>query len=128
SYAEPRADGNGTSVARGRLSEDRARVENVEVIFRAMPSYSNSAHYGSRLAFGPDGMLYITTGERFDRPMRMHAQRLDNHLGKTLRIRPDGSVPDDNPFANRPDARPEIWSLGHRNIQAAAFDERGRYW
>lgn len=128
SYAEPREGGNGTAVARGVLSSDRRRVDDVRVIFRALPTYDGTAHFGSRLAFGPDGMLYITTGDRSDAPMRRHAQELDNHLGKVLRIAPDGSVPDDNPFAGRAEARPEIWSLGHRNIQAAAFDPQGRLW
>lgn len=129
SYAEPRrGGGNGTTVARGVLSADRRRLEQVQVIFRAEPTYAGRAHFGSRLAFGPDGMLYITTGDRFDTPMRMHAQQLDNHLGKVLRIAPDGSVPRDNPFVGQPDARPEIWSLGHRNVQAMAFDPQGRLW
>jgi glucose/arabinose dehydrogenase len=128
SYAEPRQGGNGTSVARGVLSADRQRVDQVRVIFRAMPTYDGSMHYGSRLAFGPDGMLYITTGERSDKPMRKYAQQLDSDLGKVLRIRPDGSVPGDNPFAGKAGARPEIWTLGHRNIQAAAFDPEGRLW
>ena len=128
SFTEPRSDGNGTSVARGTLSADRRSVENAQVIFRALPSYSNNMHFGSRLNFGPDGMLYITTGERSDTPMRQHAQRLDGHLGKILRIRPDGTVPADNPFVGRSDAKPEIWTLGHRNIQAAAFDAQGRLW
>ena len=129
SYAEPRrGGGNGTTVARGVLSPDRRRLEQVQVIFRAEPAYAGRNHFGSRLAFGPDGMLYITTGDRFDTPMRMHAQRLDNHLGKVLRIAPDGSVPQDNPFVGQADARPEIWSLGHRNIQAMAFDPQGRLW
>lgn len=128
SYSEPRADGNGTSVARGVLSADRSRLDDVRVIFRALPSYSNGMHYGSRLAFGPDGMLFVTTGERSDREMRMHAQQLDNHLGKIMRIRPDGSVPDDNPFVGQAGAMPEIWSYGHRNTQALAFDADGRLW
>ena len=128
SYAEPREGGNGTSVARGVLSADRQRLDQVRVIFRAVPTYDGTMHYGSRLAFGPDGMLYITTGERSDKPMRKYAQQLDSDLGKVLRIRPDGSVPDDNPFAGQDGARPEIWTLGHRNIQAAAFDPQGRLW
>lgn len=128
SYSEPREGGNGTSVARGVLSADRRRLEDVRVIFRALPTYDGRMHFGSRLAFGPDGMLYITTGDRSDRPMRQYAQRLDSHLGKVLRIAPDGSVPGDNPFVGQPDAKPEIWSLGHRNIQAAAFDPTGRLW
>lgn len=128
SYAEPRQDGNGTAVARGVLSADRRGLEQVQVIFRALPTYEGTKHFGSRLAFGPDGKLYITTGERSDAPMRQYAQRLDSHLGKILRINRDGSVPDDNPFVGRPDAQPEIWTLGHRNVQAAAFDPQGRLW
>jgi glucose/arabinose dehydrogenase len=128
SYSEPRQAGNGTTVARGVLSADRQRLEQVRVIFRAMPTYDGTMHYGSRLAFGPDGMLYVTLGERSDRPIRPQAQQLDSHMGKILRIAPDGSVPKDNPFADESGARPEIWSLGHRNVQAAAFDPEGRLW
>jgi glucose/arabinose dehydrogenase len=128
SYAEPRQGGNGTSVGTGVLSPDRQRLEQVRVIFRALPNYDGDKHYGSRLNFGPDGMLYITTGERSDRPMRQYAQRLDSHLGKVLRIKPDGSAPADNPFVGRANAMPEIWTLGHRNVQAAAFDAQGQLW
>ena len=128
SYSEPRQGGNATSVARGVLSQDRKTLDQVRVIFRAMPTYDGTMHYGSRLAFGPDGTLYITLGERSDKPMRPQAQRLDSDMGKIVRINPDGSAPKDNPFAGQADARPEIWSLGHRNIQAAAFDPQGRLW
>jgi glucose/arabinose dehydrogenase len=128
SYAEPRDGGNGTAVARGTLSQDTRRLEQVRVIFRGLPTYDGALHFGSRLAFGPDGMLFITTGERSDRRMRRRAQALDNHLGKVVRIHPDGSVPSDNPFAGERRARPEIWTLGHRNVQAAAFDADGRLW
>jgi glucose/arabinose dehydrogenase len=128
SFSEPRDGGNGTSVARGVLSADRRSVAQVQVIFRALPTYDGTFHFGSRLAFGPDGMLYITTGERSDTPMRRYAQQLDSHLGKVLRINPDGSVPSDNPFAGQSGAQREIWSFGHRNIQAAAFDPDGRLW
>ncbi|MGH7481988.1 MAG: PQQ-dependent sugar dehydrogenase, partial [Longimicrobiales bacterium] len=109
-------------------SEDRRRLEQVRVILRALPTYDGRLHFGSRLAFGPDGKLFITTGERSDDQMRPYAQRLDSHLGKILRINPDGSVPDDNPFVGRAGAQPEIWTLGHRNVQAAAFDPEGRLW
>jgi glucose/arabinose dehydrogenase len=128
SYSEPRSGGNGTSVARGVLSADRTRLEQVRVILRTLPTYDGDKHFGSRLAFGPDGMLYVTTGERSDRATRPQAQALDSHLGKILRIRPDGSVPPDNPFVGQPGARPEIWSLGQRNVQAAAFDPQGNFW
>ena len=128
SFSEPREGGNGTSVARGRLSADMARLEDVRVILRTQPTYSNNMHFGSRLAFGPDRMLYVTMGERSDRPMREQAQQLGSHLGKILRVTPDGAAPPDNPFVGREGALPEIWSLGHRNIQAATFDAQGRLW
>ena len=128
SYAEPREGGNATSVASGRLSADRTRLEDVRVVFRAQPTYDGDKHFGSRLAFGPDGLLYVTLGERSDRVMRPQAQDLSSHMGKVLRIAPDGGVPPDNPFVGRAGARPEIWSLGQRNVQAAAFDPSGQLW
>ena len=128
SFSEPRQGGNATSVARGVLSADNRSLSQVQVIFRSLPVYDGQMHYGSRLAFAPDGKLFVTIGERSDTPMRKHAQQLDGHLGKVIRINADGSAPDDNPFAGRDGARPEIWSLGHRNAQAAAFDADGDFW
>ena len=128
SYSEPREGGNATSVARGVLSADRSSLEQVRVIFRALPTFNGTMHYGSRLAFGPDGMLYVTLGERSDARIRTQAQQLDSHMGKIVRITPDGAAPPDNPFVGRAGALPEIWSLGHRNVQAAAFDTQGRLW
>ncbi|MEO8281017.1 MAG: PQQ-dependent sugar dehydrogenase, partial [Ideonella sp.] len=127
-YAEPRQGGNGTSVARGVLSTDMLRLEQVRVILRTQPTYDGDKHFGSRLAFGPDGMLYVTLGERSDLATRPQAQDLGSHLGKVLRITADGAAPADNPFVGKPGARPEIWSWGHRNVQAAAFDGQGRLW
>ena len=121
SYAEPREGGNATSVARGRLSDDGTRVDDVQVIFRALPVYDGDKHFGSSLAFAPDGKLFITLGERSDKPMRPQAQDPGSHMGKTIRINADGSVPADNPFVGHDGALPEIWSLGHRNVQGIAI-------
>jgi glucose/arabinose dehydrogenase len=124
SYAEPRQGGNGTAVARGRLVEAAGvapRLENVQVILRVIPTYDGDKHYGSRLAFAPDGKLFVTDGERSDLATRPQAQQLDSLLGKVMRINPDGTIPTDNPFVNQAGARPEIWSYGHRNVQSAAF-------
>ncbi len=121
SYAEPRDGGNATSVARGALSADGASVSDVQVIFRALPTYDGDKHFGSSLAFAPDGKLFITLGERSDAPMRPQAQALDSHMGKIIRINADGSVPQDNPFVGQAGALPEIWSTGHRNVQGVAI-------
>jgi glucose/arabinose dehydrogenase len=128
SFSEPRPGGNGTSVARAVLSSDRTRLEQVRVIFQTQPTYDGDLHFGSRLVFGPDGMLYVTLGERSDTPMRPQAQQLTSHLGKILRLTPDGKDAPDNPFADEAGALPGIFSLGHRNVQAAVFDDRGRLW
>jgi len=129
SFSEQREGGSGTSVARGVLSRDKKMLENVKVIFRALPTYENGLHFGSRLAFGRDGKLYITTGDRFDRTkMRPLAQQLTSHNGKVIRINPDGTVPSDNPFVKQTGALPENWDIGHRNIQSAVFDDKGQLW
>ncbi len=128
SYAEPRDDGNGTAVARGRLSAGGDRVENVQVIFRAMPTYDGTMHYGSSLAFDGQGHIYITLGERSVAEVRPQAQQLNSHMGKIIRVNLDGSVPADNPFVGREGALPEIWSLGHRNVQGVAWGPDGHVW
>ncbi|WP_122467211.1 PQQ-dependent sugar dehydrogenase [Brevundimonas lutea] len=121
SFSEQREGGNATSVARGRLSDDMSRLENVEVVFRATPDYDGDKHFGSALAFDPGGRLFITLGDRSDAPMRPQAQDLGSHMGKVIRINADGSAPADNPFVGQDGALPEIWSLGHRNVQGAAM-------
>lgn len=127
SFAEPRADGIATAVARARLSEDAARLTDLQVIFRQQPAWSGTNHFGSRLVFARDGTLFVTLGERFD--LSEKAQDLSTTLGKIVRINPDGSIPADNPFRSTPGARPEIYSLGHRNVQGAALDPAtGRLW
>ena len=126
SYSEPREGdlGNNTAVARGALVDGAApRVDNVQVIYHQTPYRQGAAqlHFGSRLVFGRDGTLFVTQGERSDVPTRLQAQNLDVLFGKIVRINPDGSIPKDNPFVGRQGARPEIWSFGHRNVQAAAL-------
>ena len=121
SYAQPRAGGNGTAVASARLSDDNTRLENVKVIFASANTYPGDKHYGSSLAFGPDGKLYITLGERSDKPMRPDAQNLGTHHGKVVRINADGSVPADNPFVGREGALPQNYTYGHRNPQGIAI-------
>ena len=119
SYAEPTARGARTAVARARLDADQLRLEDVRRIFAQDEDPSGNHHWGSRLVFGRDGRLFVTLGDRFHH--RERAQALDSHLGKVLRIEPDGGVPADNPLAGRADARAEIWSWGHRNVQGAAL-------
>ncbi|KRB52191.1 PQQ-dependent sugar dehydrogenase [Phenylobacterium sp. Root700] len=128
SYSEPQADGtNNTATARGKLTD--GKVENVQVIFHQAPSLASTLHYGGRLVFARDGTLFITTGERSILPGRVQAQQLDGTLGKVVRINTDGSVPKDNPFVGKAGVKPEIWSYGHRNIQAAAIDPKtGKLW
>jgi glucose/arabinose dehydrogenase len=128
SFTEPRAGGNATSVARGVLSTDRRSLSDVRVIFRAMPTYNGTLHYGSRLAFGSDGMLYVTLGERSVLEIRPQAQHMDSHMGKVVRITPEGAAAPGNPFTGQAGALPEIWSVGHRNVQASAFDAEGKLW
>lgn len=127
SYAEPGDDDKaGTSVGRGRLSEDLRQLDGFEVIFRQQPRLSTGTHFGSRLVFDTEGRLFIALGDNNQRPT---AQDLDKLQGKVVRLRPDGSVPPDNPFAGRDDARPEIWSYGHRNQQGAALNPwTGELW
>ena len=125
SFAESGEGGAGTAVARGRLGE--RGIENTQVIWRQQPKVGGSNHWGSRLVFRPDGTLFVTLGERFNHSDK--AQDLSGTLGKIVRINPDGTAPPDNPFVNRAGVRPEIWSYGHRNVQAAALGpETGQLW
>ena len=125
-FSEP-GDGNtaGTSVVRARLGADR--LEDVRVIYRQEPKVSSSSHFGSRIVFRNDGTMFITQGDRAS--FRNEAQNLGSLIGKIVRINADGTVPRDNPFVGRSGVRPEIWSYGHRNVQAAALDPvTGRLW
>jgi len=127
SFAEQGSDGKaGTAVGRGQLSEDRARLENFNVIFRQQPKLSVGNHFGSRLVFDREGFLFIALGENNQRPT---AQDLDKLQGKIVRILPDGEIPKDNPFVGKQGVRPEIWSFGHRNQQGAALNPwTGKLW
>ncbi|HSB98689.1 MAG TPA: PQQ-dependent sugar dehydrogenase [Burkholderiaceae bacterium] len=128
SYAEPASggdSGNSTAVARARLAGNT--LADVRTIFVQRPKVSSSAHCGGRLVFARDGRLFVVLGDRFSR--KDDAQTLDNHLGKIVRIEPDGQVPADNPLVGRVGALPEIWSLGHRNVQGAALHpDTGELW
>jgi aldose sugar dehydrogenase len=125
SFAERGDGGAGTAVARGRLGE--RGLEGTQVIWRQQPKVEGSYnHWGSRIVFRPDGTLFVTVGDRYSH--RDRAQDLSTTIGKVVRINPDGSAPRDNPFVGRAGALPEIWSYGHRNVQAAALDARGELW
>lgn len=125
SYAEKRDGGNGTTVARGRLTADG--LADVQVIFRQQPAMTGGHHFGSRLVFARDGRLFVTLGER--NVGRAQAQDLGSDLGKVVRVESDGKIPADNPFVGKAGARPEIWSYGHRNVQGAALDPlTGELW
>jgi aldose sugar dehydrogenase len=128
SFAEDRGDGKaGTSVARSRLDEAGTNLEAMQVVFRQEPAHTGGNHFGSRLVFDRSGNLFVTLGDRFD--LRDQAQSPANHLGKIIRIRPQGGPAPDNPFLNREGTRLEIWSLGHRNVQSAALNPvTGELW
>lgn len=120
SYSEPDpagGPGSSTAVAAGRLRGDR--IDGVEVLFRQADKVDNSSHYGSRLLFAPDGSLFVTLG---DRSRRADAQDPGSAHGKLLRLDTQGGAPKDNPFVGVPGALPQVWTLGHRNVQGAAFD------
>lgn len=127
SFAQPTDSGARTAVARAVLDLQGLRLSEVRVIFAQKDEPSGGHHWGSRLVFDRSGMLFVTLGDRFSG--RDKAQDLSSHLGKIVRIAPDGSVPPDNPFVGKPGVLPEIWSYGHRNVQGAALHPvTGRLW
>jgi aldose sugar dehydrogenase len=127
-FAEPASGGARTALARAKLIGDATpRLDDVKVIFHQDGPLSSGNHFGCRIAQAADGNLFLTMGDHFS--YRNEAQNLANHLGKIVRIRPDGSVPADNPFVSRTGAKPEIWSYGHRNSQGAAINpQTGKLW
>src|SRR5690606_38945160 len=124
SYAEPGDGGASTALGRGVLANDR--LQNFEVIFRQEPKVEGPNHFGGRIVFDREGHVFLTMGERFQFDP---AQDPANHLGTIVRIGRNGTVPADNPFVGAGTAKPEIWSYGHRNIEAAAIHpETGELW
>ncbi len=125
SYAKAQGGGAGTALAVGRLSADGTRLSDVRVLWEMAPGSRGGRHFGSRIVEARDGTIFVTVGDRGDRPT---AQDLADHAGSVIRINRDGSVPADNPFQGRAGAQPEIWSFGHRNPQGAALDPSGQLW
>ena len=127
SYAEAGSGGSGAAVARARLELDASggRLADLEVIWRQVPKLTGNGHFGHRLAFDREGMLWISSSER----QAFHpAQDMGSNLGKIVRLHDDGRVPEDNPFAGQGRVAAQVWSLGHRNILGMAFDAEGRLW
>lgn len=120
-FSEKTKEGNLTAVAKGRLASDDSKIEKATVIYRATPGHKSNLHYGSRILFDKQGYLVFSTGERSDKETRPQAQQLNSANGKILRITTDGQPAPGNPFTNTPNARPEIYSYGHRNVQGLAF-------
>jgi glucose/arabinose dehydrogenase len=125
-FSEPGPGGNSTALARATLAADDSRLEQVRVIFSQKPKVASNLHFGCRIVEAPDGNLFLTLGERFSR--KEDAQKLDNHLGKIVRVTKEGAPAPGNPFAGRAGALPEIWSYGHRNSQGATLGPDGRLW
>jgi len=124
-FAKTQPRGSGTAVARARLDRQASTLRDVKTIFEIALGSSGGRHFGSRLTEGPEGALYVTVGDRGDRPS---AQNLGLHNGSILKINRDGTPAAGNPFLKDTAALPEIWSSGHRNPQGMSFDTKGRLW
>lgn len=125
SFSVQQGRGIGTALARARLSDDGTRLTGLTQIFQITPGSTGGRHFGGRIVEARDGTLFLTIGDRGDRPSAQDATR---HNGSVVRINRDGSVPGDNPFAGQAGLAPEIWSYGHRNPQGAAIDNQGQLW
>ena len=119
-YAERTGGGGRTAVARAKLNDGSGRLDELKIIFRQDGPLSSGNHYGCRIAQANDGNLFVALGDHYS--ARNEAQNLGNHIGKLIRITPDGTAPPDNPFVGRDGAKPEIWSFGHRNEQGLAIN------
>ncbi|HET7117994.1 MAG TPA: PQQ-dependent sugar dehydrogenase [Hanamia sp.] len=121
-FSEKESDGNLTAVAKGKLADDEKTIQNAKVIYRATPAHNSTLHYGGRILFDKTGNIIFSTGERSDIETRPQAQYLNSSLGKIIRINTNGEAAPGNPFINHADARPEIYSYGHRNVQGLALN------
>ena len=124
-YSKRQSGGAGTALAAAELSADGRRLDNLRDLFVSAPGFSGGRHFGSRVVEAADGTLYVTIGDRGDRPS---AQDRANHNGAIVRVNRDGTVPGDNPFVGEAGVQPHIWSYGHRNPQGAGLDARGNLW
>lgn len=124
-YSKPVSGGAATALAAAELSSDGRQLTNLRDLFVMTPGGGGGRHFGSRVVEARDGTLFLTIGDRGDRP---EAQNRENHIGSVVRLNRDGSVPGDNPFVDQSGVRPEIWSFGHRNPQGAGLDAEGRLW
>ncbi|MBE9461369.1 PQQ-dependent sugar dehydrogenase [Dyadobacter subterraneus] len=120
-FSQALATGNLTAVAKGKLSADEKKIEGATVIYQATPAFKSTLHYGGRILFDKNNNLVISTGERSDLITRPQAQQLNSSLGKVIRITKDGKPAAGNPFVGKADAKPELYSYGHRNVQGLAF-------
>ncbi len=121
-FAKNKSQGSLTAVGKGKLSMDESKIENFEIIFRAIPYFDNSMHFGSRIVFDKKGNIFVSTGERSVMETRPKAQFLDNGYGKIVYITTEGKPVAGNPFLNNSGALPEIYSYGHRNVQGLDID------
>ncbi|WP_299726170.1 PQQ-dependent sugar dehydrogenase [uncultured Tateyamaria sp.] len=124
-YSKPQGRGSGTALAAAELSADGSRLVGLRDLFESAPGGNTGRHFGSRVVEARDGTLFVTIGDRGDRPS---AQDRTLHNGSIVRVNRDGSVPADNPFVGQDGVLPEIWSYGHRNPQGAGLDGRGTLW
>lgn len=124
--AKTGGNGNSTALASARLSDDSKRLEQVKILFSQQPKFNSRAHFGCRIVENTDGTLFLTLGDRFSR--MQDAQTLNTHHGKIIRINKDGSIPANNPYVGKAGALPEIWSIGHRNVQGATLGPDGQLW
>lgn len=128
-YSEPQGKGVLLAIAKGKLSANETSIERQTIIYRATPAHTGKLQYGSRIVFDKNGNLFVSTGERSDKEIRVQAQYLNSSLGKILHLTPAGKAVANGPFVGKADARPEIYSYGHRNPDGLAINpQTGELW